>query len=1045
MSVTSHLTIHPGLFEASRATEHDLAAATGGTLFMQPHATFADLTARLHRRLRLEGRVASRVALRLALVEALDAQPPAPVDDLQRRHLPDSLLELFHILDGLPLQWRKANKLESLLPATPKGRFLVSVHRTWRARLRERGLLTAGDVLSAFLAATPGAYPRLFENLQTLCFEGFVDPNPLEAAAMRHLQGWVSVTLRLHADPDRPDLYTPLEPLLKSIEGAIDAADLDIEFVAPRLSGDSIRSALAARLFREDAPDDTPLEDERLSLWAFENRRDELHAVLNAVRRLLDDGVSPGDIALVAPELEAVRPYLRTAIRESGLPIAYQRSLPVFDTPPFRWLLRLIETLSGEASISVLSDLARAAEPFGVGPGGAECLADLEARLRAEGLDSLGGTAWKAVLPLLVKRDSDFASTEAEACVDGWQAWLAAWRDPRSPAEWMAYLGDRLAAMVIPPFASAHDQRHFALSWHAWQTVSGIVAEWREQEEATEKDHPVRAIDGLTFLKQVIRAADTSIGLRSSPEPETVAVLTPAEAAALSVEHLFVLDLVEDVLPPKRRQTPLLRDSETHLIHTRIGHLLFRSGAATFRLARMQFVRLLMQSRHVRLATVIEDDDGQAQNSSPFFEECRRVLGVDDERKPALCGDVPDCASPAAAARWRQRAALALHHRALDVTSLPASERSTIERAVDKMAAESERRAFMKEVRAIRRAALSGAYTGMLPDGPRGSAGYSAGRFESYATCPFQYWAQNVLDAAPWDRVGPELPPLMAGNAIHDLLKTWGREGFVVVLDDERGLQRVRAELQEAFARETRWLPVLTRRLSALAAEGWAIKLMAFMRVQRERFLLDAKPCLFEADFGIGEDDPLPAPSIERKTGLPIRLRGRIDRVDAAPGVVRLVDYKTSSDPTGYGRLRNVSAFGVSSFQLPIYLLSLKLAVERGDFGDDVALLEGGYLFVGKPDTWQMIKDGARAKPLGKGPSLDDPLFTHYLSLDPKIRRSMNEARMPNLANQLSALVNRMETGDFQITPRDCTHCPFGDACRVQPISIRFDEENQSP
>ncbi len=68
--------------------------------------------------------------------------------------------------------------------------------------------------------------------------------------------------------------------------------------------------------------------------------------------------------------------------------------------------------------------------------------------------------------------------------------------------------------------------------------------------------------------------------------------------------------------------------------------------------------------------------------------------------------------------------------------------------------------------------------------------------------------------------------------------------------------------------------------------------------------------------------DATPPLRIPLGDGLTAVLAGAIDRIDAAPGRLRIVDYKRSSQRDRYDAQLEPESFGVRSFQVPIYLLA---------------------------------------------------------------------------------------------------------------------------
>jgi ATP-dependent helicase/DNAse subunit B len=148
-------------------------------------------------------------------------------------------------------------------------------------------------------------------------------------------------------------------------------------------------------------------------------------------------------------------------------------------------------------------------------------------------------------------------------------------------------------------------------------------------------------------------------------------------------------------------------------------------------------------------------------------------------------------------------------------------------------------------------------------------------------------------------------------------------------------------------------------------------------------------PALLEHQFG-GQS---PVPPLELDAdGETVRLQGRIDRVDAAPGRLLVIDYKSGGDASRHRKLLAPEAFGVTSFQVPLYLLAAGRALP-----DRVPAA-----------TYLLLGSAERVEPVTGRPD------------------------QAALARAVIGAVRRARGGDLPIASRDCKRCEFGAVCRFE-------------
>ena len=159
-------------------------------------------------------------------------------------------------------------------------------------------------------------------------------------------------------------------------------------------------------------------------------------------------------------------------------------------------------------------------------------------------------------------------------------------------------------------------------------------------------------------------------------------------------------------------------------------------------------------------------------------------------------------------------------------------------------------------------------------------------------------------------------------------------------------------------------------------------------------------PALLEHRFGGRSAKP---PLVVHADGDTVRLQGRIDRVDASGERLLVIDYKNARDAKAYAELLEPDAMGVTSFQVPAYLL----AAARDLPGR--ASLEAAYA---------LLRKAVRTEPFATEPG--DPL----LALEPPPQARAGDGGAAGMSDGprgfamgVVDVVRRIRAGEFPIAP----------------------------
>ncbi len=308
---------------------------------------------------------------------------------------------------------------------------------------------------------------------------------------------------------------------------------------------------------------------------------------------------------------------------------------------------------------------------------------------------------------------------------------------------------------------------------------------------------------------------------------------------------------------------------------------------------------------------------------------------------------------------------------------------------------------------------------------------FAATDLERYATCPFRFFLERVLDLQPAEDLALEFDVLNRGRVVHDVLATFhrranerlGRPGSPLLLDAADFDALLAAAIAEAFP------PQADNSLQAAMAEvdrRLVVDWLAKYRQQLEKydglwqgFDAPMAPELFEVSFGRGDQPP---PSTDQSfdcvaDGQAVRVSGRIDRIDtgtvAGETVCNVLDYKTG----GPIALSPESIKAGTTLQLPLYSLA---ATELLLADRDTIPWQAGY--------WYVREGGFRPRQALRMYRNDDG----RIELDSK----WEEIR-DGLAETVVGLVRSIRRGQFPVCSTDprCTgHCPFSTICRINQV-----------
>ncbi|MFL5273043.1 MAG: PD-(D/E)XK nuclease family protein, partial [Anaeromyxobacteraceae bacterium] len=893
--------------------------------------------------------------------------------------------------------------------------------------LAELGALDAAAALRAAAEAVPAAVRNEeLLALDLLVLDGFHELSPAAfdlVAALAHRARRTHARVPYFAE--RADLCAPSEPLLRRLEALHElAARREVNVVLPGIEPERDRSAAVARLLREvgagvpgaaaGAPPGAaaPASDGRVVGACGAGEGGEAEVVARLVARLLDDGVGPDDVVVLAASPARAAGALQRAFAARGLPFAAGRGTPLDEAPPVRALLGALDAAATptRAALEALAASAwlgvRAPPRLGYWldrAGALDVRGDPEASLRRRALALSTAAASR-------ERRGLVASAEALEEVRVLVRSLAA---PATAREHAA----RLRGLVARTGARRRAGR---ASLPAAQAALAAIGRLDDAAEDV-----VRALALVGRAGEALRAAEwasllrTAVGARTVPREGPAAAAVElwgvADAPGVSARAAVVMGCARGAFPPAPAAEPLLRDAEREAVNRAAGRLGVATGAQRRATALyLGFSALAAARERLALTWPAPGPDGSGGPPSPFAVDALAAAGVAapllPAPEPALAASRTRAEALRGAARSGRRGDGAEALRVLSgaAQELAASAASALARG----ALEAERRLAIGERRPSRGAGGLGDVLPLLahalPDE------WTPSQLETHARCPYRLFAGMVLALPERDGADLDIDPRDEGRIGHAVLERFLRErrdaGALPLRGTEEESEALRAAAAAIFER--------------FAADGrvgdaavWAARRAAVVaRLERVvRADADAADGLSPAllEYGFGGDTGVP-PLVFGEGADAVRMRGRLDRVDAGPDRLLLIDYKDSRAEAEHRKKLAPDALGETNFQVPTYLMAAARALPGRS---EVAA------------TYLLLRSAERLAPFRA--SGGDPLFAQ----DAAARAAARAAGVRPVADAVVEAVRSVRAGALPIASRDCGGCPFGAVCRAQALA----------
>jgi len=705
-------------------------------------------------------------------------------------------------------------------------------------------------------------------------------------------------------------------------------------------------------------------EPPRPEIHSAAGEADEVWFCAKEIRRLLDDGCPAREIAVVARTLEPYLVRVNAVFPEHCISYTGVPGLPLLDHPlaqSIRSFFRLaLDDFPRQAVLDVIGHplfraeqrrdrwsllaarlrIHRGSDWFRLGSPMAETRKDLPAadlRRLAETVASLMGRTWP-----------DIAS---------WREHAAAHRRAIDDAFRTEALLEQEAAVV--------------------RTVGEVL------DTLGILDRLGGAVSRADFLEAFERECERRV--LPPRDTEGVAVLDAMAIRGLSFRHVFLLGLNARVFPRFIVEVPFVSDAVRREVFRVMGHhLAVRTDG--YDEERLLF-HLVRSAASERFVCVYQRTDarGRMRDPSPLL---RSYLPLDRSLIDAV---------PRTEAGKRARGNVRTPREIM--LEAPDAEEAlrVFGRAGDVLA---RARAFLRQIEC--EGELTG-YEGRVGPLPapwaRRAAGLTASRLEDFGTCPFKYFAADVLGlAAPGDEAcEDDLSPREIGRLMHAILARLYTQGIEGSIAGAPAVRAVAAQVCDELERD----------------EGLRVGGLAALRVEQVVRAVEAFVAWDLAHLGAWVPTWVEAPVSGEVGGVPIR--GILDRIDRDPsGRLRIIEYKRRFGGPWRIALETLGRRG-RKLQAPLYL----------------GLVEGARLGGDGPGPTEIVLQFI------ENYASDDPTVEpirercHSRRLDAETWTSVQ----PDISRVVQVFGGLIRDGWFFIRPQDgprghCAQCDFGNVCR---------------
>lgn len=898
-------------------------------------------------------------------------------------------------------------KLEPEL--APKYQALIEIYQAYEEELEKRGLRDRSDNLAVLKKLSEeGRLPR--RRFRKIWLDGFFDFSELQLAYLDLLgeaADEIIVTLALDPAEERSALFETAHATRRILE----ARGFESQYLTPYEGRNPVLDALERRVFLPEQTEEALAPAREVTLYEAVGMEGEVEMIARTIVHMERSfGFRFSDFAILLRQIGEYEQIIQSVFGRYGIPVEIHERERLRDSPLIQTVCSLLEIFLKDWPAESLMRFLKSnyVRRLGDGPKDYYWVNQLEHAAMKHGIYK-GREAWLT-----------------EWCSDGSGKGTAFDREKEARLGPLAALEKKLRqaadftalrTALITAVRSQFEIFHFEQSGEEYvrrdvAAFKRLTAILDELETSFTRQLPEEGIDFESFCDRFFRLVDLDLYSLHHRNTNRVQVYNVSLARQKQYEVVFVAGLLEKKFPVQVREDPVLSDWERNLFNGSRAGARLKERLPSQSLERYLFYIAITRARHKLILSYPRMDlEGRSSLPSSYIFEVKKLFSPRiASREQFLSRPYPAVEDAVNQRELELGLAGELWHgmdldgerrnQLLGLVQLCRQNPESLERF---------RRTGYQVRNELDDAAidLASAFRTHLT---------SPSALEDYAKCHFKYFARRVLkleDPAEDQNVTAR------GTILHEVLELcfqdWQNRPGIYGKPD-LAVKEALAKLREVMQK----YPLILERPYQYELERFAFEeqLTRFLEAELKR-LLDAplKPRFFELGFG---DDGAEYPPlvIEDESG-PIRIRGKIDRIDLdEKGQVGLVlDYKRSA-------VFKAAALGHgTALQLPIYILVLTDLLKIQPAGAELYSIRecknNGFYHGGRTDYFPGLSKRR--------------LILPEAAFDGMIARSVNFIRK---------FMREMRAGDIRVEPRACdSFCPYAPVCRIEKWKLPLIEK----
>jgi len=953
-----------------------------------------------------------------------------------------------------------------------KDRELACIYGRYQKQLLELGVYDPDgrfwSARTAFAANNKGP----FSELTFVVIDGFTDFTHTQYEILEELAcrcERMTIALPLEPDGSRSDLFAKTSAALERIAKwpvQERAAEFHIVKCSRRSRSDDSLPALdhlADTLFGNPRDLKRQADAGGIEIVPAAGQFAEIEMLAERVKKLLLDGVPPGDIIVGFRSLHEYADLVDEVFAASGLPFwraaaltlsrapilrtlfsvlqleeddwPFERLMSVLDSNHFRPEWQQIDVPVARRRLAALLRRTKLHENRGVMLRTLERIAKLESAENDASADKTDG-------PRHAGSDLQDDAKVAAPLVEHLSQATSALRHKHDLTGWVAVLLSIAGELGIRPIddtaAELSDKDSTDESELAtWQLFERVLGDAVRADEMAGGTSPFGLGEFVSRLRDLL---ETQRVPAESDEAGRVLVLEAAEIRNVDAPYLFLAGLSESSFPHHLNDDCLYTERERRRLNDQGLTLADRSSRGQDEM--LLFYSVVTRARkQLALSYPAVNSNGQPLFASPYVAAIKDLFAPEalEVTNDWQLDPLPPVGRVLTTADLRRRATIEVRQKQPGLFGAMACSKSTAPVALNVLACVEM---------AVERFGTRGftPFEGMLESrqnidrlGERFPADhqFSATHLERYAGCPFRSFVSDILRVAPLEPPQVETNYLRRGTLLHNVLAQLHRELtemppvdvgkltelFCDLASRELDRRVAGTDLQKSLNR-------IEERLLHEWGGFYAAQLHAYLNDFGQAWDAAPEPAFLELPFGSAPEESADASDAERLTCLSLGsgdratyIQGRIDRIDVGTQgenhVLNVIDYKSGSprrfdvDDVATGK----------SLQLALYAL----AVRRLNItGADAGLFQMGYWNLSETGFVQGLK--GRSK---KGAPIDAAVI--------EVLDTILDDLVPRLAE-------RMRSGQFPVASQDddCTsRCAYSTVCRVNQVRSLADTLNK--